>query len=437
MPLVPSNPPSEAARLRGQGLGSAPTSSVVTPKRNLTKAVARPVDTGSAVSFNPGAGAAPEDVKAGKSWHNIPSDGEIWSIDGVKHVAYQYEGGPFVYYKVPDKQWLDSRFLAGVPDAIELSAAEANGLGAIPMGSANLLANLGDTWQQGFDAGIDRQMEFSPWLADGEVVATILAATLEGRQLDPLELEQTEWFGSRNDGEVAYARFAVTASEQDFDDYHDRIREETRQALTRAGIRSPDQLLVDYVAQRGALGEWDDAKMDRQISSLANPFSSIELDEGLVSLLDGTTLDTLAGATEEVRAEVQRWLGPQHSQGFSDEQYRSWAGAALDDPNAANDLRDFLQGQRKALYPEYEDANLTYEDISTVWDNYLTNAWGETASDNQSWGVLDRIIRANSSEEAGRISRQEGLRLGVQKVEQDAMSTLGSAFGGQVQRSQT
>lgn len=391
-------------------------------------------DGGGDMRISDGLGPMPEYHGDDQMWTNVPSDGELWKVDGKWALAYKSDvRGPYVYYFIPDDATFKRIFPGGRPRARTLTGKEADRMGAISPGSVNLLTlDLGKNWEEGFNTTIEREALTSPWLKDGEVVATLLAATLEGRAVTEADLERTKWFANRSKSEVQYLVFSSTASKDELKQYKDKFSLAVREALIEAGVRDPDKTLVNFMSSKWATGQWSESFLAQQVLTVSNPFSALAMDPELKKVVKGVSLDTLATATKEVEAKVKEWLGPQHARGYSKEWYRQWAGAMQDDPNAENDLIDHLKGQRLSLYPEYKNANLKYSDIAPVWENEMRRVWGQTAVDDTSWGVLDRVIRANDQSEAGRILRREGLRLNIDKVQEDAMSGLNEAFGGQV-----
>jgi hypothetical protein len=388
----------------------------------------QPITTGSGEQITP-AGWRPE-------LNGVPQGAEIWKVGNAVILAYKVDGGPYVYYNIPDPATRD-RIFANIPnpEIKVMTQAEVNRLGAVKIGSTNLLSDpritgaLGFGWQDGFESTLDREALTSPWLKDSEVVATILAATLEGREVTTADLESTTYFASRSDAEISYVAFSATATTGELKQYHLQFEDLIRDQLEAAGMRSPDPTVVGFMARKMATGEWTESYAARQIVGLSNPFSSVKIDTDLATFTQDMSFDTLRGQSEQVRQLVEQWLGPLHSRGFSDEWYQQWAGAVMDDPNAENDLKDYLQGQRLALYPEYTNPNLRYSDIAPVWENALRTQWGRVAASDSDLRLVDQLIRLNDSAEAGKVLRKEGLNQGVGQVQQEAMSGMFNAFG--------
>ncbi len=140
-------------------------------------------------------------------------------------------------------------------------------------------------------------------------------------------------------------------------------------------------------------------------------------------------LDTTRRGEDKVEELVTRWLGPVHG-AWSDTQVAQWAGRFRNDPDAEQELIDLLKQQRLALYPEYENPNLTYEDIVSPWRNFFTQQWGQMPNDDDA--ILQKVIRMNDATKAEELLRREGLNRGVPKVALDFQGDLLRAFQGQV-----
>ena len=135
--------------------------------------------------------------------------------------------------------------------------------------------------------------------------------------------------------------------------------------------------------------------------------------------------------TNTVRDLFREWLGPLHP--ASEKQIQRWSQTLRDDEEAGMDaLTNTLRQQRKALYPDYEDDSLTYEDIASPWRQFYTREWG-TGTPDETDVSFQRLIKLNDTEEGAKYMRKEGMKRGIDKVEQDAVAGLGSNVG-QVQR---
>lgn len=140
------------------------------------------------------------------------------------------------------------------------------------------------------------------------------------------------------------------------------------------------------------------------------------------------------GGLEEVRQLALQWLGPVYGGGWSDAQLGEWAGKIRQNENAREDLIETLRSQRMALFPQYENENLTYEDIAGPWRGFMQQQWGQTPDETDP--LFARIVGMNDAMKAGQVLREEGLKRNVGQVVDSALGDLGKAFGDQVRPSQ-
>lgn len=85
-----------------------------------------------------------------------------------------------------------------------------------------------------------------------------------------------------------------------------------------------------------------------------------------------------------------------------------------------------------ALFPNYTNENLTYQDIAGPWRSYVQGIWGAPVDETESW--FQRVVGLNDVNQAGVIARQEGVRQEVQGVVDDVFGGLLQATGGRVAR---
>ena len=91
-----------------------------------------------------------------------------------------------------------------------------------------------------------------------------------------------------------------------------------------------------------------------------------------------------------------------------------------------------LQGERLALFPQYTNENITYQDIASPVRAQFQRIWGQEPDefDNLFMSIAqDADINAR----AGRL-RLEGLNRGIDKVTNDFQEDVLQSFGGQVRR---
>lgn len=368
---------------------------------------------------------------------NVPGGAEVWVVG---------TGGWFLVYNVPgtnppvpmawairDPDQLKAVFGDQAPVADRYLTADDfyQSSGAIEFGYADELANQSEHPFQAFVADYEKESAIRPWLRDPEVLALTTMAILEGRAVSEAELKTTDWWKTRTEGERQW----VTLSAADPATAEQRITDNrigVRQALLKAGVSAPSDSLVSLIADRWTFGQWSEAKMLEQVQKVSDPMAGGVLDADLANLVAKDPLTTVASDTRKVREQVSRWLGPAHARNWSDQQLKDWAGRMRNDPNGEMLLQEELQRQRLALFPEYENPDLTYEDIAGPWRGVVSNVWGQQADELDP--LFSRIVRMNDLAAAEQTLRTEGLKRGVGKVANDALEAATQALGGSLRR---
>jgi hypothetical protein len=195
-----------------------------------------------------------------------------------------------------------------------------------------------------------------------------------------------------------------------------------------AGVADASAGLIQTVADKWTTGAWSQIYATNQIRLLADPQADGVLDPELGGF---GGLDTTREGEDDVRNMIQTWLGPAAAENWTQTNIEKWAGRLRDDPDARLELEESLRKNRLALFPEYENPNLTYEDIAAPWRGVWSNMWGEVADETDP--LFTKIVRLNDRAEAEKVLRNKGLALGNKSVTQNLLSDL-SVFGGQVRR---
>lgn len=362
----------------------------------------------------------------------IPSDAEVWRVDGTHYVVYYVPNTdppvPLVW-KVPSSEDREALGITGVDRSITKDQLDRSG--ALFMGTTNEIPDPGQGAHP-FDALVgqyETEVQVKPWLADPEILSLWAGAAIEGRSITPAELQTTDWWRTHSDTERRWislnASDPATANQMISDN-----RLSYQRTMEQAGIDNASPELISLIADKVTTGEWSQAKAMTQIQGLADPSARVTIDPVLTDFQDG--LDTTRGREEEVRALVNKWLGPSYASGWTDQNISEWAGQFRNNPDAKTELTETLRNQRLALFPEYENPNLTYEDIAAPWRGVFRQIWGQIPDETDS--LFTRIVRLNDMEAASQILRQKGLEQGNRSVALDALSSLGQAFGGQIRR---
>jgi len=308
------------------------------------------------------------------------------------------------------------------------TGADFAAAGALPFGGADEIVLRGENPYAGWESQFEREAEVLPFLNDPEVAAIMASAWMEGRQPTEAELASAEWFKWKTGAEQQWHILQATQPET-----ATQLLESNKLAVRRemetAGVLDPPQNAIDYMANQWTGGLWTDEMKSNQIALMADPLKAGDRDTAFMDSMrgDDTTWDTTVGNEKYVRDELSRWLGPVYGQ-WNDKQVSEWAGRLRNDPDAKDALQTELSRQRQATLPEYENPDLTYEDIATPWRNMAFNSWGQQADETSP--MFQNIMKANDAAVAGRMLREEGLTQKVKQVEDNFMSDLNQSFGG-------
>lgn len=273
------------------------------------------------------------------------------------------------------------------------------------------------------------EVKVKPWLADPEILSLWAGAAMEGRGITSAELQGTDWWRTHNSAERSWislnASDPATANQQ-----IEANRLNVMSMMSDMGIDNASAELIDFVADRWTTGAWSQAETVTQIQGLSDPYARSTLSPDLARFVQG--LDTTRGREEEVRSLVNRWLGPAYASGWNADTLARWAGEFRNNPDAETELTEILRGQRLALFPEYTNSNLTYDDIAGAWRGVWQQAWGEAPDETNP--LFTNIVRMNDIAEAQRLLRVEGLRQNNATVGANLLSDVAGVFGGQIYR---
>jgi len=268
----------------------------------------------------------------------------------------------------------------------------------------------------------DRAKETQPWLNDPEVFAVFTAAWLEGREPEKWELESTDWWQDHNEAQQEWlwlqARNPAEAAQIKLDNYT-----KTFNAFVELGITNPSTALVEYMSNEFTKGDWSSVYLANQIDALYNPDMQQDIDLGLSKFMSGSNIELgdPALGTSDVQAQWSKWLGPAYPP--SEEQIDLWAARIRKGGSGAQDqLTEYLRSQRMAMYPSYENSDLTYDDIASPWRGFATAAWGTTMDETSD--TFQQLVKLNDTVEGGKLLRKEGMAQGVGQVQEDAATGL-------------
>lgn len=365
---------------------------------------------------------------------NIPGDYlEVWgnAETGEIHIVWEVPGGDgeLMYWTVPSLE--DYQSMLGPDQAVRVNrqVTDRDLRNLYDFGSSIELVNKA---KHPFEAWLDQletQAEVTPWILEPDAVALLAQAQLEGREVTEAEWRTTEWWQNHNAAErewlTLYYGDPSTAT-QALED----ATLEAAQLLREAGVSNAPESLAQLIGNNITTGTWSAAYVREQIRLLSSGAAPAQLDQEIVRIIGGedglSELDQSQDQIESVRGLVRQWLGPAHSEGWSEADYQRWAARFRDEADAEETLTDLLRSQRKAILPEYTDEDLTYEDIAGPWRQVWQSALGETADESD--GDFIKIMRANDIDYANRLLRQRGIDRNNGNVVNNLLADLGGTF---------
>lgn len=362
---------------------------------------------------------------------NIPPNAEVWRVGQDYWVVYYV---PNTHPPVPMGWKVPPAEVAALGIKGQdrtLSTQDFYRTGILNMGITTEIPRTAEGVHP-FDVMVreyETEVQVKPWLADAEILALWAGAAMEGRGITAAELQGTEWWQTHNAQERAW----ISLNASDPDTANQQIadnRLNVTSMLSEMGIDNASAELINYIADQWTTGHWTQAYAITQMQGLSDPYARVTLDSTLAKYKKG--LDTTQGRELEVRNLVNRWLGPAYAAGWTQENIAQWAGEFRNNPDAETELIEILRGQRLALFPEYTNSNLTYEDIAGAWRGVWQRVWGEAPDESDS--LFTNIVRMNDIAEAERLLRIEGLRRNNTTVSENLLSDVAGAFGGQIYR---
>lgn len=402
----------------------------------LTGAIETPAEESeTSTASTPGEGDYTDDSLT--RFNGLPGKPEIWKNEatGEMFAVYTVPGEDIpLLFSIPDEEVLATYFGDSTPvfDRVFATEGELLATGAVPFGDvASLKDQDGDPWA-GFVERMNRAAEVMPWLEDEEVFGVIAGAYLEGRPVEDWELAATDWYQSRTEAERAWitevAQDPATALQRQADN-----ETFTFQLFADYGVDGLSAALVGFMAQQYTTGRWSEDKLREQVAVVTGSSEFGEMDAVLDEWMTSNEVDAgeLNGTVGEdiARQLYAEWLGPLYSP--TDAEVKKWAGLIRNDrEGGVSRLTEALRGQRLALFPEYQDSSLTWNDIASPWRSLATTTWGVQPQDDDA-AFVD-IVRANNATEAQKQLRRLGVERGYERVLEEAARGLNSGMGRNV-----
>lgn len=384
---------------------------------------------GSAGVYDPNAPLMYGGAGSGSLQEITGGNAEVWqdTTSGVWYLAYYVPGTrvPLLYAASPDQ--LNALFPEGNIRADRSVTTQGIAqMGGIYAGAAE--DPFGNPYRA-FIEQLEREAEMRPWLNDADMLAIMFEAALEGRTVSTAELMGTRWWQTHNETQRAWLTM-IESDPMTAQGLLESAQINTRSLLEQLGMASPPEDIVNWLSNQRITGSWTEERYRQQLRAIADPHSGLAVDPQLRAVIGGRGLDTAMRYEEEVRQDVAKWLGPLYGK-WSDSQIAHWAGRIRNDPDAREEMVNLLRGQRQALFPEYANPMLTYEDISAPWRNMWQNEWGQLPDETDP--LFQEVLRMNDYAEAGKRLRSEGLARNIGQVTQSLEAT-GLETGAQVRR---
>ena len=374
---------------------------------------------------------------------------------------------------------------------VSISEDEWNAMGVVEVGySEELTADLPDhPWRQ-FEKNLEREAELRPWLLDEEFLELSAQAYLEGREITEAEMKTTDWWQESSQAERDWMELINSDPETAEQQLREATREIVHEFERRGwpvDEHNPPTGIADYYARQLVSGQIGEAELEDRIRHETDPYTRhaspfaghyLQEDEEVVeydgerfirdpegnywhltgpgqrarynqvsqeydSALDttfmaGTAKDyfeqrdgdvqaTGLGNVENVRQEFARWLGP-HAEDVSDDTIHEWAHKIRRNEHAADELTEYLRGQRMSLFPNHENPNLTWQDISEPWKGLYRQFAGQLPEENSKF--FRDLVQMNDYTEAERRLREKGLEEGWEPTMSEFLNDASQALGG-------
>ena len=391
-------------------------------------------------------------------FNNIPKNAVTIQAGEQLFLAYEvpgaygqlYTGEPLhMIYEVLGNDLIEAGLLTeGATPNVNISLPSVQGLnqyGIIVGGTDELTDDVEHPFirfVENFEAG----KRINPWLADtsinpntGETYQKDAITFLAEQALEQFTPEETQvryegsdWYQKSTTQQKTWLTTVLTQPAQAEQDIQDK-QIEVKAAMEANGIASPPDALVNWVADKAVTGMWTQVYTDQQIALLADPYKPGTRDTGMVNFIEGVgvgTLDRLSVGEKTVRDLYRRYLGPSLGNA-SDDEIAEKAGLLRSDPDAEQQLQSYLEQQRLAMFGNYTNPTLTYNDIVQPYKNLVNQVWGQEVDETQDWFI--KMVQDNDIEKAYTTLREKGMEQGIERVQDQALNDLQRSIGqGQI-----
>ena len=391
-------------------------------------------------------------------FNNIPKNAVLIDAGGELFLGYEvpgaygqlYNGNPiYMLYEVLSNDVFEAGILTqGASPQVNVSLGskqDLNQYGIVVGGTDELTDDVEHPFirfVENFEAG----KRVNPWLADTEInpntgvtyqqeaIEFLAEQALE--QFTPeqtqVRYEGSDWYQKSTTAQKTWLTTLLTQPAQADQDIQDK-QIQVKIAMEANGIASPPDALVNWVADKAVTGMSTQVYTDQQIALLADPYKPGTRDTGMVNFIEGVgvgTLDRLSVGEKTVRDLYRRYLGPSLGSA-SDTEIAEKAGLLRSDPDAEEQLKAYLEQQRLAMFGNYTNPTLTYNDIVQPYKNLVNQVWGQEVDETQDWFI--KMVQDNDIEKAYTTLREKGMEQGIERVQDQALNDLQRSIGqGQI-----
>ena len=388
-------------------------------------------------------------------FNNIPEGALLVQSDADKlYLMYEvpgqgtlFQGRPiWIFYEVKDNDLYEAGILtADAPYEINMMLTEEQIDGFVYGGNtADLPGNDPRTGRAphpftSFVENVSTQAQIAPWILDVDSVKLLAEAALEGREVTEAEWRMTNWYQTHSEAEREWQRLYYadpTTAQNTVNDYKIQVSRALQAAGVTGGFdpetgmeRAVPDALAGWIASKWVSGQWTESYTTEQLALFADPFRSGVRDVELGNYIATAGVDGLERTAEQedrVRQLYTQWLGPVFGK-LTDQEVAQQAGRIRNDPDFEQALIEQLKNNRLALFPQYTNPELTYNDIATPWRNLTTSVWGKAADETQSW--WQDMVASNNFTEGTATLRSKGLEQNVDQVTIEATEALQKALG--------
>ena len=405
----------------------------------------------------PGDGGPVGDTMSTKynQFNNIPEGALLVQTDADKlYLMYEvpgqgtlFQGRPiWIFYEVKNNDLYEAGILTpGAPYEINMMLTEEQIDGFVYGGNtADLPGNDPRTGRAphpftSFVENVSTQAQIAPWILDIDSVKLLAEAALEGREVTEAEWRMTNWYQTHSEAERDWQRLYYadpTTAQNTVNDYKIQVSRALQAAGVTGGFdaetgveRAVPDALAGWIANKWVSGQWTESYTTEQLALFADPFRSGVRDVELGNYIATAGVEGLERTAEKedrVRQLYTQWLGPVFGK-LTDEEVAQKAGRLRNDPDYEQALVEQLKNNRLALFPQYTNAELTYNDIVTPWRNLTTSVWGKAADETQSW--WQDMVATNNFTQGAATLRSKGLEQNVDQVTIEATEALQRALG--------